>query len=230
MKGIEKMKKINLNVIIGIFLLVIGFLVALETLNVGIDIDYSITGWSFLSAIGILMMVNDKKVTTVPSILVFVGIWNVLNEVEILNGSIFSLIWPIILIIVGANLVFGRNLFNKAPLNVQNNADALVYNGIFSGVSERLSLKDFKGLTANAIFGGVELDLRDVEITDNVQIDISALFGGVTMILPEKYNIVMGESLALFGGTENKFKGKYDEKNKTIYINCRAIFGGAELK
>jgi len=230
MKGIEKMKKINLNVIIGIFLLVIGFLVGLETLKVGIDIDYSITGWSFLSAIGILMVINDKKITTVPSILVFVGLWNVLNEVGVLNGSIFSLIWPIILIIVGANLVFGRELFNKAPLNVQNNADALVYNGIFSGVSERLSMKNFKGLTANAIFGGVELDLRDIEITDNVQIDISALFGGVTMILPEKYNIVMGESLALFGGTENKFKGKYDENNKTIYINCRAIFGGAELK
>jgi len=224
------MKKTNLNVVIGVFLLVIGVLLGLETLNVGINIDYSIVGWTFLSVIGVLMMLNDKKVTTVPSILIFVGIWNVLNEVGVIYGSIFDLIWPFILIIVGVNLVFGKKSFNKTPLNVQNNSDALVYNGIFSGVSERLTIKDFKGLTANALFGGVELDLRDIEITNNVQIDISAVFGGVTITFPDKYNIVMGESLALFGGTENKFKGKYDENSKTIYINCRAIFGGAELK
>ena len=224
------MKKLNLNVIIGIFLLIIGVLIGLETLDVGININYSITGWTFLSIIGILMMINDKKVTTVPSILTFVGIWNVLNELGLIYGSIFSLIWPFILIIVGINLVFGKSLFNKVSLNVQNSADTLVYNGIFSGVTERLTIKDFKGLTANAIFGGVELDLRDVEITENVQIDISALFGGVSILLPEKYNVIIGESLALFGGTDNKFRGKYDENNKTIYINTRAIFGGAELK
>ena len=224
------MKKINLIVIIGMFLLLVGVLVALETLNVGITIDYSIMGWSFISFIGLLMIVNDKKLTTVPSILVFVGIWKVLNELGILTGSIVSLIWPIILIIVGANLIFGRKFFNRSPLNVQNNTDAPIYNGIFSGVEERLSIKDFKGLTANAVFGGVELDLRDVEIAENVQIDISALFGGVTIILPEKYNVIIGESLALFGGTENKFKGKFDESKKTIYINSRAIFGGTELK
>lgn len=224
------MKKTNLNVVIGVFLLVIGVLLGLETLNVGINIDYSIIGWTFLSVIGVLMILNDKKVTTVPSILIFVGIWNVLNEVGVIYGSIFDLIWPFILIIVGVNLVFGEKIFNKTPLNVQNNSNALVYNGIFGGVEERLATKDFKGLTANALFGGVELDLRDIEITDNVQIDISAVFGGVTILFPDKYNIVMGESLALFGGTDNKFKGKYDENSKTIYINCRAIFGGAELK
>lgn len=224
------MKKINVNVIIGLFLLVVGVLVGLETLNVGLQLDYSIIGWSFLSVLGLIMMINDKKVSTVPSVLIFIGLWNALNEVGIITGSIFSLIWPIILIIVGANLVFGKNLFNKLPVNIQNNPSELVYNGIFSGVEERLSIKDFKGLTANAIFGGVELDLRDVEITDNVQIDISALFGGVTIILPEKYNVIIGESIALFGGTDNKYKGLHDESKKAIYINCRAIFGGVELK
>lgn len=224
------MKKLNLNVIIGIFLLVFGVLLGLEKLNMGINLDYSLTFWSFLSLMGILMFVNDKKITTVPSILVFVGIWNILRELDLITGSIFSLFWPFILIIVGANLVFGKNLFSKMPASVQNNAGNLVYSGIFSGVEERLSTKDFKGLTANAIFGGVELDLRDIEIIDNVQLDLSALFGGVSVILPEKYNVTVVSPLALFGGTENKFKGKNDETKKTIYINSRAIFGGVELK
>ncbi len=225
-----KMKKLNLNVIIGIFLLIIGTLFALETLNIDLQINKSILGWSFLFVIGLFMVINDKKISTVPSILMFVGIWNILNIFNVVTGSIFQLIWPFIIIIVGINLVFGRKFFTKTPANIQSNADGLVYNGVFSGVEERLSIKNFKGLTANAVFGGVELDLRDIEITDNVQIDISALFGGVTMIMPDKYNVIIGESIALFGGTDNKFKGMHDESKKTIYINCRAIFGGVELK
>lgn len=224
------MNKINLNFIFGLFLLLVGILIGLQKLDLNISVDYSIVTWSFLTLAGIVMMVNDRKITTVPSILVFVGIWNLLNDLELLSGSIFSLAWPIILVIAGTNLIFGKGLFNRIPSNIKTSAEALVYNGIFSGVQERLTLTDFKGLTANAIFGGVELDLRDVEITDNVKIDVSALFGGVTMILPEKYNVMMGESLAMFGGTENKFRGKHDEAKKTIYINSRAIFGGVELK
>lgn len=224
------MKKINLNAIIGLFLLIVGALLAMQTLDINLNIDYSIIGWSFLSVIGILMMINDRRVSIVPSILTFVGIWKVLNEVGIITGSIFSLIWPIILIIIGANLIFSRKLFCKTVLNTQKNGELPVYNGIFSGVEERIVTKDFKGLIANAIFGGVELDLRDIEIIDNVPIDISALFGGVTIMLPEKYNVVKGESLALFGGVENKFRGKFDESKKTIYINSRAIFGGVELR
>jgi hypothetical protein len=225
-----KMKKLNLNVIIGLFLLIMGTLITLKTLNIGIQINYGMVGWSFLALIGVFMMCNDNKLSTIPSILMFVGVWNALNTAEIISGSIFLLIWPFILIIIGTNLIFGKTLFNKAPTNIQNNPEGIVYNGIFSGIEERISLKNFKGLTANAIFGGVELDLRDIEITDNVQIDISALFGGVTLILPDKYNIIIGESIALFGGTDNKFKSILDDNKKTIYINCRAIFGGVELK
>lgn len=224
------MNKINLNFIIGLFLLTMGVVIGLEKLDLNINVDYSIVTWSFISLIGLVMIVNDKKITTVPSILVFVGIWNLLNDLGILSGSIFSLIWPIILVIAGINFIFGKGMFNKIPSNIKNGSETLIYNGIFSGVQERLTITDFKGLTANAIFGGVELDLRDVEITDNVRIDISALFGGVTIILPEKYNLTIGESLALFGGTENKFRGKHDDSMKTIYINSRAIFGGVELK
>lgn len=224
------MGKINLNAIVGLFLLIVGILVGMERLNISFNVNYGILAWSFLSLIGIFMIINDKKMTTVPSILVFVGLWNVLNELGILSGSIFSLIWPIILIIIGINLIFGKKLFSKIPVSIQNNSEVVAYNGIFSGVQETITSKEFKGLAANAIFGGVELDLRNIEIIENVKLDISALFGGVTIFLPEQYNVVIGESLAMFGGTENKFKGKHEEGKKTIYVNIRAIFGGVEIK
>lgn len=223
------MKRVNLNSVIGIFLLLFGVLLGLDRLNLGVSVDYSVTFWSFLALLGIFMMFNDRKVSILSSILLFVGLWNVLSELDVITGSIFTLFWPIIFVIVGVNLIFGKKFISITPANL-NNPNALVYNGVFSGVEERLSLKDFKGLTANAIFGGVDLDLRDVEIKDNVQIDLSALFGGISIRLPDIYNVELISPLSLFGGTENNFKGQHDEAKKTIYINSRAIFGGIEIK
>jgi hypothetical protein len=224
------MKKINFNVFFGLFLLLIGSLLILERFNINIRVDYTILAWIFLIIFGIFMIINDKKISIMPSIITFIGLWNLLNEIGLLTGSIFSLFWPIIIIIIGFNLVFAKKLFINLPPNIQKSGDVLTYSGIFSGVEERLTNKDFKGLVANAIFGGVELDLRDVEITQDIQIDVNAMFGGVTIILPEKYNLIKGESVALFGGVENKFKGKNEENKKTIYLNSRTIFGGIELR
>lgn len=224
------MKKINFNVILGIFFLLVGSLLILEKFNINVRVDYSILVWSFLMVLGIFMIINDRRISIMPSILTFIGLWNLLNEIGILTGSIFSLFWPIIIIIIGFNLVFAKKLFVNLPPNIQKNGEVLTYSGIFSGVEERLTDKDFKGLVASAMFGGVELDLRDIEINQDVQIDVNAMFGGVTIILPEKYNLIKGESVALFGGVDNKFKGKNEENKKTIYLNSRTIFGGIELK
>jgi len=210
------MKRVNLNSILGIFLLIFGVLLGLDRLELGVSVDYSVTFWCFLALLGIFMIFNDRKVSILSSILLFVGLWNVLNELDVITGSIFTLFWPIIFVIVGVNLIFGRKFISVTPTNL-NNPNALVYNGVFSGVEERLSVKDFKGLTANAIF-------------DNVQLDLSALFGGISIRLPDKYNVELISPLSLFGGTENNFKGQHDTTKKTIYINSRAIFGGVEIK
>ena len=122
-------------------------------------------------------------------------------------------------------------MFIKLPKDIQKKEGMLQYNGVFGGVEEIVKTDDFKGLNANAVFGSVELDLRDIELKDeNCAINLSSIFGGITILLPENYNVVIGESMAIFGGTDNKFKNKNEEGKKTIYVNARVIFAGIELK
>lgn len=225
------MKKINSSVIMGFFLVLIGAVLCLQIINVDLNFNTKLLWYSILALAGVVIMINDRKVTIIPSIMVVIGVWFALKVIGIITVSLFSLIWPIIIIIVGLNFMLARNLFPKMRTKEQVKEGILEYNGIFGGVEERLNTKDFKGLNANAVFGGVELDLRDVEVKDKeVFIDASAVFAGITIIMPDKYNVVIGESVGIFGGNDNKFKGQYDEKKSTIYINCRAIFGGIEIK
>lgn len=225
------MNKININFIIGVFALIAGVILCVQVLDVNIRIDFSILWWSFFTMVGVVIMINDRKISILPSIIMVIGIWFILKDVGIIHGSIFALIWPLILVVVGLNLMFSKNFFTRTAKKTDTNG-MQVYNGIFGGVTERLQDKNFKGLIATALFGAVEIDLREIEVQDKeVYIDATAIFGGVTFIMPtNKYNVVEGEAMAIFGGNDNKFKGNYESERATIFVNSKSIFGGVEIK
>ena len=60
-------------------------------------------------------------------------------------------------------------------------------------------------------------------------INCFSVFGGVDLIVPSDVNVVV-KSNSVFGGVENKNNNKKNDKNKTIYVNATAIFGGIDLK
>ena len=87
----------------------------------------------------------------------------------------------------------------------------------------------FTGTSVTAVFGGVELDLRNAIIEEDVVINASAIFGGIDIYVPTNVK-VKTKSMPIFGGVNNKANISPDEKKHTIYINGTAIFGGIEIK
>lgn len=77
------------------------------------------------------------------------------------------------------------------------------------------------------LFGGVELDLRDVTLKEDLMIDCFCLFGGVDIRLPENVKLEISGT-PILGGIENKYRNKEDSK-VTIYVNHVTIFGGMDL-
>ena len=83
---------------------------------------------------------------------------------------------------------------------------------------------DFK---VTSVFGGVELDMRDVKLEEDLIIDCFTLFGGIDIRLPKDVKVEVN-GLPIFGGVENKYRNN-DEAKVTIYINHTTIFGGVDL-
>ena len=61
----------------------------------------------------------------------------------------------------------------------------------------------FYGTELNAIFGGVDCDLRGAFIEQDCVIKANAIFGGIDIYVPEGVNVKV-HSTSIFGGVDNK--------------------------
>ena len=60
-------------------------------------------------------------------------------------------------------------------------------------------------------------------------INASAIFGGITIYVPENVNVKI-TSTSMFGGVSDERKLKNKDAKHTIYINATSVFGGVEIK
>ena len=80
------------------------------------------------------------------------------------------------------------------------------------------------------IFGGTEIDLSQADLMGTAVLDVTALFGGATLIVPSNWNVI-SEAVAIMGEVKDKrvMKG-LPETNKTLLIKGTVIFGGIDIK
>lgn len=214
----------------GFIIVIIGLLYLLEAMVPGFSVDAQIVWPILIIGFSLNTILKRKKLDLFSSVILFIGLWFLLLNLGCIPSSLEGIFWPIIVIIAGLSIMltslgFQSKVRKLGKISTKGNTS---YTGIFSGVEEKVKTKDFKGTTVYAVFGGVELDLRDIEIKEDVVITIYCAFGGATIHMPKQYNIVMNSN-AIFGGNDNKCDVEYHEKGKTIYVNCTSVFGGAEL-
>ncbi|MBR2998444.1 hypothetical protein IKF34_01550 [Candidatus Saccharibacteria bacterium] len=216
----------------GLALIAVGVIWAGNALGL-FNINLFFNGWWTLFIIVPCLwglITESEKVGNLIGLLI--GILLLLSAQNVIS---FGLIWrifiPAVLVIIGLNLVF-KNLFNRSineeikKLNKNLNKDDAIA-AVFSGQKLNFDKEEFKGKNLDAIFGGIDLDLRSAKIVSDVVINASAIFGGIDIMVPENVKIKI-KSNAIFGGVSDKTKKS--EGKHTIYINATGIFGGVEIK
>lgn len=218
------------NVLWGILLIIVGVLVLLNVLDI-VNVNLLFEGWWTLfiivpSFIGILKD-NDKSC----SVIFFVfGILLLLGVRDILD---FNLIWklflPIVLIIIGISIIFKDKISSKVKKEIKNISKSdKVYTSVFSGQDLNFGKEEFNGCELNAIFGGLDCDIRNVKIKDDVVITAFAAFGGVSIYVPKNVTIKV-VSNSIFGGVGGDYNKNITDDNKTIYIKATCLFGGIDI-
>lgn len=164
-----------------------------------------------------------------------IGILLLLSCQGIFDYSVIEkLIVPVIFIMIGV-CIMGNAVgfkFNKEKkLDLVNGDESKDYTAAFGGQTIVYSENEvFEGAVINAIFGGVDLDLRSCIINSDVVIDCTTIFGGADIYIPNDVNIKIS-STPIFGGVSNKKrKSNYVEGAPTVYINAVCMFGGVDIK
>lgn len=221
------------NVLWGIVLVIVGVIIGTNSFGLT-NINIFFDGWWTLFIIipcFIGLFTDKDKIGSIIGLLV--GVILLLSFNGIIDfDTIWKLLLPCIIVIIGLSLIF-KNVFNTKVNEKIRKLNSLKkdnkgYFAAFSGQNIDLSNEEFTGTDINAVFGGVKLDLRNAKIDKDALINASGIFGGVTILVPEDVNVKV-KSTSLFGGVDNKIKND-NTNSKTIYINATCLFGGVDIK
>lgn len=222
------------NIILGLILILIGIVIGTNSLGIT-NINIFFSGWWTLFIIipcFIGLLSEGEKTGNIIGLLI--GIALLLCCQNVLD---FELIWklalPVALIIIGLSFVFKDTFNHKISSKIKelnNKETSEGYCSTFTGQNIKLGDEKFIGTYLTAIFGGIKFDMTSAKLEKESIINVSSIFGGIEIYVPENANVKI-KSSSIFGGVNDKRKNiSEDEKNKTVYINATCIFGGVEIK
>ena len=227
------MKKTS-GIIWGIILIIAGIALGLKIFGF-LDFDIFFDGWwtLFLIVPGVVGLITGRD-RVGNAICIGIGVALLLACRGIIDFQLLGkLIVPVIIVGIGAKMIY-NSIKGKAADEI---IDGMRDNGkklpegyaTFSGCNMNFDGEEFLGCELCAAFGGVKCDLRGAVIERDAAIKVTAVFGGVDIIVPEGLNVKV-TSTSVFGGVSNKSKSTSDSAFPTIYINALCLFGGCEIK
>lgn len=225
------MKKAS-RVLWGIVLIAAGVILALNALGVA-DINIFFDGWWTLFIIvpcGIGLFTEREKTGNLIGVLI--GVLLLLCCWDIIS---FTMLWklfiPVIIVIIGLKLVFTGLFGNKANELMkklrQEGKEPKSGCAIFSGCDINYDGEVFEGAELTAVFGSVQCDLRNAFVDQDCAIQVTAVFGGIDILVPDNINVKVS-STAIFGGVSNKTKVQHNAP--TLYVSGTCIFGGVDIQ
>lgn len=234
--------------LIGVVLILLGIMVMLDQFSFG---AWDLVGkyWPVLLILfGIERLSKPYKSKLFSFILIFFGFAILIDNLDLLNVHWGSTIWAFILIAIGIHFILPRRKWKKDSLkeSIKNefrikekfseerisNEGYLNYTNIFAGYETKVVSDNFRGGEVYTIFGGADIDLREVKTKDNiVRIELYAIFGGIDLYVPETWRVQINGT-PVFGGISNSCKSalKDEEKTVTLILEAYAVFGGIEVQ
>lgn len=226
------MKRQTVHIIWGVCLILLGLIGLVNVLGI-LHINLFFDGWWTLfiiipSCIGLTH--KGSRLTSI--IFLLIGVLLLLSQQNIITGD---MVWGIILagiiMIIGISvIVSGKKSYKgeNMQITVEHPEEIVTLSAIFGGQQRKFLGRAFRGANLTAVFGGVELDLRDAVIESDIIIHAISVFGGCDILVPANVNVDLA-GLCIFGGNDDKV-GKQDDNSPTIHIKSTSIFGGLEVK
>ncbi len=206
-----------------IILLGVGFL--LQQFNISWADNVMGLWWPLsIIAVGLLAWRGNRRHVFGPMIIVLVGIIMLIDQTNLFNRSAWNIFWPIVIVLLGARVLFGKDFGHRGMQQETGDADA---NVLFSGVDRKVTGTFDKG-SISAWFGGAKLDLRDAQFADQATLNVSLGFGGLEVWVPKHVRIVTKVTPVL-GGVEDKTQ-QDPQATKTLTITGSAMCGGVSVK
>jgi hypothetical protein len=115
------------------------------------------------------------------------------------------------------------------PSRGDEESDELALVAVFDGIDLKSRARAFRGGSLVAWFGGIALDLTEVELADDARLSINTLLGGVAIKTPPNWRIE-GNVRSVFGGVKTDGPARDDPDAPVLTVEGMALLGGIALE
>jgi hypothetical protein len=223
--------RITPRLVFGLGILVVGLLWTLDNLNV-MESESILRWWPIILVVVGALRLTERRTSKFGSFaFIGIGILMLLDEANIISFNFGDLI-PLGVAILGGKLVLDAldRRSSRSDLPTSDPSAHVSAFAFMAGVKRQSSAIAFRGGDANAIMGGVELDLRNAKIADGEEavIDTFAWWGGIEIRVPQNWRVV-GKVMPLMGGFEDKTSPS-EGGGPLLVVRGVAVMGAVEVK
>src|SRR5262249_54200654 len=111
------------------------------------------------------------------------------------------------------------------PSQGDEESDELRLIAVFNGITLKSRARAFTGGSMLAWYGGIDVDLREVELAPDARLSLNTLFGGIAIKTPPGWR-VESEMKAFAGGAAPRAASQDDPAAPVLPLTGTALFGG----
>lgn len=220
-----------IGIVLGALLIACSILYVLSILGIA-DFSFSLDGWwtlfIILPCLSGLMTSRDKFFSLFG---LAVGVLLLLAARGVFNyAKAGTIMVPVIVVLLGAKLIVKSVRSSESKNKVAPVASSKHVTAVFCEQDADYVGEELTVAKVCAVFGGTTCNLRNAEITDQSQIQLSCIFGGADILVPEDV-VIRNETLCLFGGiSDHRATSTAMDAKRTLFIRGLCLFGGADIK
>ena len=221
--------RISPRLIVGLTILAVGILWTLDSMDFMEAEPYTRFWPVALIVIGLSKVLEPQSSKSGGVALMVFGAFLLFATLTEFHFS-FATLFPIGVALLGAKLVWDAMGRKRASTGSENPNSVVHAFALMSGIQHQNTSPTFRGGDANAIMGGVELDLRHAQMKDGEEavIDAFTMWGGIEITVPENWRIT-AQVMPLLGGFENKTRPS-GNGGPVLIIRGAAVMGAIEVK
>jgi hypothetical protein len=228
--------------LIGLAILALGVLLALESLDVfHLHIRWSEYWPVILIVLGLARILQPGRRRGGGFIMLFVGGWFLVRNLTGYDLDRFFI--PFLLLLVGASLVLCsfRSGRRRGPWTATgacsggragaDGSASLHPFAILGRASAASSSQEFRGGSATALLGSSVVDLRGaaIPVGEEAVIDAVAFWGGVVLLVPETWAVSL-QGIPILGGFHDYTQPPPGGSSQRLIVRGVALMGGVEVR
>ncbi|MFA7325507.1 MAG: LiaF domain-containing protein [Candidatus Kapaibacterium sp.] len=216
--------------VIGVLFILFGIGYLLNAFDV---LDFSI-GQFFHNWYPILIilfgvhLISNKKFVFGTTVSLF-GILLQLEQLRIIDISVWQLVFPFALVGIGVNMIIKKNKHSSRTLNDYNVDKNFEINNVFSSDERNVNSASLERGEVISLFGSATVDMSNSIISDNnFKLEMTSIFGSIDIRLPEDCRIEL-KGTPIFGSIDDRTRANPISTKKVI-LDCTCVFGGIDIR